>query len=267
MQALYDVKQTWIARVNPSVKLLLFILLFAYVIFVHNPTHLFFLVLMYGFILFTYSGHPLKYVLIFTSPFILVFISSQVSMTFFGRGDTTWFKWGIFHVTEESFFRGVHLGLRALAFAILGMIFALTTKPVMLFYSLMQQLKVPSKYAYSFLASIRMIPIMVEEFQTLRHALHIRRAVPDKGIKAIYKKISFFSIPLLAQSIRRAQRIAVAMEAKRFMRGKERTYYYDTRFSSYDVLFLVIFTATPFIGYALALVWPMFTYTDVRYVN
>ncbi|MDQ0206106.1 energy-coupling factor transporter transmembrane component T family protein [Alkalicoccobacillus murimartini] len=267
MSALYVTKDTWITHVNPSVKLILSICLFAYMIFIHNPSHLVYLTAVFAMLLFAFSGHPLRYLLIFTAPFILVFFSSASSMIFFGRGDTTWFKWGIFHVTEESFYRGVHLGFRALSFAVLGMIFALTTKPVLLFYSLMQQLKVPSKYAYSFLASIRIIPIMIEEFQTLRHALVIRQAVPEKGIKSIYKKLAFFSVPLLAQSIRRAQRIAVAMEAKRFMQVKQRTYFYETRLSYFDAIFLIVLVAAPFGTYVLADVFPLFEITDVRYTH
>ncbi|MCM2674534.1 energy-coupling factor transporter transmembrane component T family protein [Alkalicoccobacillus plakortidis] len=267
MTALYATKDTWITHVNPSIKLILSILLFAYMIFIHNPTHLVYLTAVFCLLLFVFSGHPLRYLLLFSAPFILVFFSSASSMIFFGRGDTTWFKWGIFHVTEESFYRGVHLGFRALAFAILGMIFALTTKPVLLFYSLMQQLKVPSKYAYSFLASIRIIPIMIEEFQTLRHAMVIRQAVPEKGLKGVYKKLQFFSVPLLAQSIRRAQRIAVAMEAKRFMQVKQRTYYYQTRITYYDLIFLIVLVSAPLATYMLADLFPLFDNTDVRYTN
>src|SRR5690625_7111529 len=39
------------------------------------------------------------------------------------------------HITEESFFRGLHLGIRTVSFGLLGLVFALTTTPVQLFYS------------------------------------------------------------------------------------------------------------------------------------
>lgn len=265
MNSLYHVQETWLTRVNPSIKLVLSIFLFFYMIFIHNPTHLAYLTIVLSVILYVYSGHPFKYLLLFSLPFVLVFVSSASSMIFFGRGDTIWYKWGIVQISEESFYRGIHLGFRALSFALLGMIFALTTKPVMLFYSMMQQLRIPSKYAYSFLASIRMIPIMFEEFQTLRHALIIRQAVPQKGLKGFYKKLHFFSIPLLAQSIRRAQRIAVAMEAKRFTQATERTYYYETSVRMWDVLFFIVILLAPLITFFLADTIPLFDRTDVRY--
>lgn len=267
MNALYRVQETWITRVNPSIKLILSIFLFFYMIFIHNPSHLAYLTILLGVILYVYSGHPLRYLLLFSLPFVLVFISSATSMIFFGRGDTIWYKWGLVQISEESFYRGIHLGFRALAFAILGMIFALTTKPVLLFYSLMQQLRVPPKYAYSFLASIRMIPIMYDEFQTLRHALMIRQAVPEKGVKGLFKKLKFFSIPLLAQSIRRAQRIAVAMEAKRFSQVSERTFFYKTDVRVNDLLFLTLVVLAPLVTFYLADLLPLFDRTDVRYIT
>ncbi|MFK3936446.1 energy-coupling factor transporter transmembrane component T family protein [Alkalihalobacillus sp. NPDC078783] len=267
MNSLYRVQETWLTRVNPSIKCILSVFLFFYMIFIHNPSHLAYLTIALSMILYMYSGHPLRYLLLFSLPFVLVFVSSASSMIFFGRGDTIWFKWGLIQISEESFYRGIHLGFRALAFAILGMIFALTTKPVLLFYSLMQQLKVPSKYAYSFLASIRMIPIMFDEFQTLRHAMIIRQAVPKKGLKGMYKKLQFFSIPLLAQSIRRAQRIAVAMEAKRFTQSSERTYFYETNVRLYDLLFLVVILLAPLVTFYLADAVPLFDRTDVRYLT
>lgn len=101
---------------------------------------------------------------------------------FFGKGETTWWEWGLIHITEESFYRGLHLGFRALIFALLGLMFSLTTRPVFLFYSLMQQLKLKPKYAYSFMAGIRLIPIMIEEFQTIRQAMIVRGVEQRKGL-------------------------------------------------------------------------------------
>ncbi|MBP3953230.1 energy-coupling factor transporter transmembrane component T family protein [Bacillus suaedae] len=265
MELGYDVKNTWVTKVNPSLKLLLFMLLFSVVIFTHNPNVLVLFTSFCAIVLFTYSGHPLKYLLLYSSPFVLVFVSSSTAMIFFGKGDITWFQWGLIHITEESFYRGLHLGFRALSFAVLGLLFALTTKPVLLFYSLMQQLKLSPRYAYSFMASIRLMPIMVEEFQTLRHALKVRGIKEKKGVMGVYQKLMFYSIPLLAQSIRKAQRIAVAMEAKRFSNLKKRTYYYELTYSRYDVGIIIFFLLIVVMAYVLGILFPMISITDVRY--
>lgn len=181
-------------------------------------------------------------------------------MILFGEGSTTWFRWGLIHVTEESFLRGMHLGFRALSFALLGLLFSLTTRPVRLFYSLMQQLKLKPKYAYSFLAGVRLIPIMIEEFQTVRNALKVRGVVNN----GLFEKMKRYAIPLLSQSIRRAQRIAVAMEAKRFSNSAERTFYYEIGFSKYDIVLVAVFIIVTAAAYYAGIYYPYIPVEDVR---
>jgi energy-coupling factor transport system permease protein len=198
-------------------------------------------------------------------PFAIIFVSSTVSMIFFGKGDTTWLKWGLVHITEEGFYRGLHIGFRALIFALLGLTLSLTTRPVYLFYSLMQQLKLKPKYAYSFMAAVRILPIMIEEFQTLRHAMIVRGVQQQRGLKAFYQKLKTYSIPLLSQSIRRAHRIAVAMEAKRFSQIQNRTYYYSMGFSKYDLILGAYFLVMIYTAYSFSSHFPYFDNFDVRY--
>ncbi|AST90438.1 ABC transporter permease [Sutcliffiella cohnii] len=265
MQWSLQVNETWLHRVNPSFKLIAIVLLFVAVLFIHNINVLVNMTLFMLLLYITSTGHSWKVKVVLLLPFTILFFSSAVTMILFGKGDTTWFQLGIVHISEESFYRGVHIGLRALVFAFLGLLFALTTKPVLLFYSLMQQWKLPPKYAYSFLASIRLLPIMVEEFFTLQKALKVRGIKQEKGMKAIIQKVTLYSIPLLSQSIRRAHRIAVAMEAKKFSQQKNRTYYYQVKYSKNDVIFTTVLLMVLLISFVSATFFPYFSITDVRY--
>jgi energy-coupling factor transport system permease protein len=253
-------RETWLHHTNPSLKLMVLILLFIVVLFVHNPNVL--INFSFGLLLLfmLYTGYPWKFLLLLFLPFFLVFVSTASSMILFGEGSTTWFRWGLIHVTEESFLRGMHLGFRALSFALLGLLFSLTTRPVRLFYSLMQQLKLKPKYAYSFLAGVRLIPIMIEEFQTVRNALKVRGTVNN----GLFEKMKRYAIPLLSQSIRRAQRIAVAMEAKRFSNSAERTFYYEIGFSKYDIVLVAVFIMVTAAAYYAGIYYPYIPVEDVR---
>lgn len=206
-----------------------------------------------------FSGHPQLRVMLYSLPFLLIFISSASSLILFGKGSTVWFHWGLVNITAEGFEVGLIVGFRALIFGILGLLFALTTRPIFLFYSLMQQLKLKPKYAYSFMAAIRLFPLMIEEFQTLRYALKVRGTPKRRGIAGFYHKLKLYSIPLLAQSIRRAQRIAVAMEAKRFSMVKSRTYYYQMGYSRFDLWFLCYIMAVIVLAFLAAEHYPLFT--------
>jgi energy-coupling factor transport system permease protein len=260
-------KETWLYKINPTLKLAIMILLFVEVLFIHNVNTMLNLTILISIVFFLFNGFQTKKVILFMIPFLLIFISTSSSMIMFGKGDTTWFKWGLIHITEESFFRGIHIGLRALMFAFLGLTFSLTTKPVLLFYSLMQQVKLSPKYAYSFLAGYRLIPIMLEEFQVIHGALKVRGLHRQRGMSAIPVKFKAYSIPLLSQSIRRAFRIAVAMEAKKFTAVQSRTYYYQVGFSKVDILFVFIIIGLVGIAYLISIHFPYFPIQDVRYDN
>src|SRR5690625_7591326 len=84
--------------------------------------------------------------------------------------------------------------------------------------------------AYILIASISLSPDIMEELQTRSNALKVRGVQFSKGIKGVYDRLRLFTVPLFAQSIRRAQRVAVAMEAKRFHIGSARTFYYETKY-------------------------------------
>ncbi|WP_101842190.1 energy-coupling factor transporter transmembrane protein EcfT [Halobacillus sp. Marseille-P3879] len=261
----FSYKETWLHKTNPSLKLIIIGLLFIQLLMIHNPNVL--INYMVGTLLLYlfFTGHPWKRLFIIAIPFLLIFLTSSTSMIFFGQGEVTWMKWGLVHITEESFFRGLHLGFRGIIFAALGVIFALTTRPVYLFYSLMQQLKLKPKYAYSFMAAIRLIPIMIEEMQTLHYALKVRGVQAEKGIRGFYKKLKSYAIPLLSQSIRRAYRIAVAMEAKRFSNHTNRTYFYKLGFSRFDVLLMGCLLTIICLAYYTGIHHPYFSITDVRH--
>lgn len=265
MQMDFPFRETWLHKINPSFKFILVVVLFIHILFIHNINfiinYMFGTIILYLF----FTGHPWKRLLLISIPFIFIFLTSSTSMIFFGQGDVTWVKWGLVHITEESFFRGMHLGFRGIVFAALGIIFALTTRPVYLFYSLMQQLKLKPKYAYSFMAAVRLIPIIIEELQTLRYALKVRGIQDQRGISSFFKKLKSYSIPLLSQSIRRAHRIAVAMEAKRFSDTTDRTYYYQIGFSRFDIVFLFYFAAVVGLSYYFAANYPYFLNQDVRF--
>ncbi|HZG86563.1 energy-coupling factor transporter transmembrane component T [Paenibacillus sp.] len=257
-------RKTWVHRVNPGVKLIVSTLLFVAVVSIHNVNVMANVAAGVVLLLAVCSGHPWRRLLLYASPFLLIFVSSVSGMAMFGEGTTTWFRFGLVHVTEESFVRGVHLGLRSVSVAAAGLLFALTTKPADLFYGLMQQWKLPPKYAYSFLAALRMVPAIIEEFQIRRHALKIRGRLRRRGVAGWYDTLRQYAIPLLAQSIRRAHRIAVAMEAKRFHGNGPRTYYYRISYSAWDAAYVAAMAALIALAWYAGAAWPYVGSVDVR---
>ena len=254
---------TFIDYVNPLTKILLAAILFVTVIFIHNPNVLFHLTILMLITLLILSGVKLKYLILLL---LFIFISGFISslyMIFYGEGTETLFHYGIIHITEESFIRGVHITMRGVILSLFGALVIFTSKITDVFYALMIQLKVKPKYAYSFMAAIRMVPIIITEYFQLRQARKVRRALIHKKYISGFKGLKSTIITLLSQSIRRAYRLGIAMESKGFTDGS-RTYFYKTSFSKYDLYLLLLMAAAIIAAVQLGTVITPFDSTDAR---
>lgn len=254
---------TFTDQTNPLTKIMLAVILFVTVIFIHNPNTLFYLMIFMLFLLIVLSGIQYKYLIILL---LFIFISGLISsmyMIFYGEGTTLLFEFGIINISEESLIRGIHVAMRGVILSLFGALLIFTVKITDVFYSLMIQLKVKAKYAYSFMAAIRMVPLIISEYMQLRQAKKVRKALIYKKHISGFKGIKTTIVTLISQSIRRAYRLGIAMESKGFSDNK-RTYYYKTSFSKYDLYFILLVLASIWIAILLGSSIPVINITDAR---
>ena len=97
-----------------------------------------------------------------------------------------------------------------------------------------------------------------EEYVIRRQALKVRGVRPIRGIRGMVNRAGLYVVPL-AQSIRRAHRVAAAMEAKQFDgdQAKSRTYYYPSRYSRYDLLVIGLLAVAAAFAYAACRIFSM----------
>ncbi|MCE4956547.1 energy-coupling factor transporter transmembrane component T family protein [Macrococcoides caseolyticum] len=259
----FKVYHTFMDKVNVIAKMILGVLLFAFVIFVHNFDWMLYLSILMFIFMMIFSGVRIKLIAAFVSVMMLFSFTSSLFMIFYGDGTTMLFEWGIIHISKESLFRGLHLSLRTLTVSFFGLCIAFTSEVVKIFYSLMQHLKVKPKYAYAFMAVIRMVPLMFESYFQLKNALKMRYHVIDSKQYRGLKRIKHILIPLLSQNIRRAHRLSVAMEKKGFHDGK-RSYYYVVPFSYRDIILSALIIIMIIGSYCLANYFPITHISDVR---
>lgn len=231
-------RETWLYRVNPALKFATFVLLLLFILFTRNLSFVSWLAVLFGILLYGFSGFPIRKLALLSVPLVISFASSAFTMMLFGKGESVLWQWGILKISEESIHHGLLLGTKSLTFGLVGFTFLFTVQPVLFFYAMMQQFRLPSKYAYSFIASIRLIPVVVEEIQVRTNALKVRGITFSHGLKGWSERMQAYTVPLFAQSIRRAQRIAIAMEAKQYQMGAARTYFYPTSYSRMDAVFI-----------------------------
>ena len=133
---------------------------------------------------------------------------------------------GPLRVTSEAVVVATALGLRVVAIASVGAVFALTTDSTRLADSLVQQAGLSPRFAYGALAAYQAVPRFGEDLTTLRQARRLR------GLRGGWHPRLL--VGLLVLAIRHGDRVALAMDARAF--GFEpRTRYREVRWGPLDL--------------------------------
>lgn len=135
--------------------------------------------------------------------------------------------------TTGSVVSGVAIALRGLAIALPGVIVLASTDPTDLADALAQKLRLPHRFVLGALAAMRLVGLLVAEWQTLGMARRARGVGGEPGFFSGLKASLGQAMALLVQAIRRASRLAVTMEAKGFGAG-HRTWARESTFSRRD---------------------------------
>lgn len=136
--------------------------------------------------------------------------------------------------SEGSLEAGLAIMLRGLAIALPGVLLLASTDPTDLADGLAQKVRLPHRFVLGALAAMRLVGLLVEEWQTLGMA---RRARGVGGGRSPYGRIRQLlgqSFALLVQAIRRATKLAVTMEARGFG-GEHRTWARTSHFALIDL--------------------------------
>lgn len=191
---------------------------------------------------------PLSAMLKGLLPFVLLAFGFFMMQVLFPRStdDPVFIHLGPLLISQQAFLRGCALAFRVLAYAAYALLFVATTDPTELLLSLMQQTRLSPKYGYSMLAAYRFFPLYQSEFATLKEAHLVRGGRERKGLKGKGEELYRYAIPLLAQAIRKAERVAIAMEARGFTGERGRHYYRKITVNPVDwVLAVVLFSLVP----------------------
>lgn len=184
------------------------------------------------------------------APLWIVALVVTVSNTVFGAPNpdplaTELVRLGPLRITWEAVETAIGLGLRVVAIASIGAVFALTTDSTRLVDALVQQARVPERFAYGALAAYQAVPQFAEDLATLRQARRIR------GLRGSWHPRLLLGLLVLA--IRHGDRMALAMDARAFGLG-DRTAYRLARWTALDAIVAV--GGAVVLGAALALAGP-----------
>ena len=118
---------------------------------------------------------------------------------------------------------GIALALRVVALALPGTLLVAATDPVRLADALTIHWRVPTRFAYGALAALRLVPLLVTEFEAARLARRTRGVESGGNPVVAARLLGGTAFTLLVGAVRRGSRLASAMDARGFDSGVPRS--------------------------------------------
>jgi energy-coupling factor transport system permease protein len=142
-------------------------------------------------------------------------------------------------VTTESLTTAVGMALRLVALALPGVLAFASTDPTDLADSLIQQARVPARFAIGALAAWRLAPLLAADWEAMTLARRARGIDAGRSPVARVRLFAGTMFALLVGAIRRGTRLAAAMDARGFDSGLPRTVARHQRFGWADAALVV----------------------------
>jgi energy-coupling factor transport system permease protein len=156
------------------------------------------------------------------------------------QGGVSYLHLGPLQLSSVSLAAGGALGLRVLAIALPGVVAFATIDPTDLADCLVQQLRVPARFAIGALAAYRLLPLLADEWELLGLARRARGIDAGANPLARFRLFAATLFALLVGAVRRGGRLATAMDARGFDAGTPRTFARRHPFTGADRLVLAL---------------------------
>jgi len=187
------------------------------------------------------SRNRTKFIIIFSILFLIFQVLITVNGTVLGFVIPQLNNFGpFFPITDYGIERGLSIASRFLLVVLSSMLFVAVTDPTILAHSL-TRLKIPYRYSFALVISLRFLPLFDSENQVVRMAQKSRGIQPEVGgFRKILRTIQYTFFPLLVSSLSRVESLAISMDGRGFGYSENRTYFRKSRWRISDTLLLVL---------------------------
>ena len=221
---------SFLHKMDPRMKLILTFALIV-IVFVSQGFIGFGLILLFILMIALSSGIALKYILRGLKPILFIVLFTFVLNVFFQTGGEVIFRLGFVKITDEGLRLAFFLAARLILLVICSQLLTLTTSPIALtdgLESLMRPLKkihFPAhEIAMMMSIALRFIPTLMDEANKIMKAQMARGADFESGnLMQRAKAMVPLLVPLFVSAFRRAGDLAMAMEARCYHGGENRT--------------------------------------------
>lgn len=221
--------ETVIHKLDPRIKILI-TFVFIISLFFINSFYPYAFVLAFMALSIKLSKIPIKFILKGLKPIMFIILITFSINLFMTRGEIL-FELGPLDITKEGLYQATFMALR-LVFLITGTsLLTLTTSPISLTDGIerllnpFRKIGVPAhELAMMMTIALRFIPTLLEETDKIMKAQMARGADFESGnIIKRAKSLVPLLVPLFVSAFRRADELAMAMEARCYRGGENRT--------------------------------------------
>ncbi|MGL5915163.1 MAG: energy-coupling factor transporter transmembrane component T family protein [Culicoidibacterales bacterium] len=235
-----------IHRLNPVVKLIIFFTWIIAIFMVKNLA-VYVGILIGIIILIRITKLPLKLIVdSATSLKWLLAIMIVFNLFFYKQGNLLW-EFGIIQIYDQGVYQVSLLTFRLISVVMLATMLTLTTKPLDLTLAIEKLLSPFKRFipvadiALMVSIAIRFIPTLIDETDKIMKAQASRGANIEEG--PIYQRVKHLLsmlIPMFVISFKRAENLAVAMEARGYTDAQSRTRLTQLNWYRFDTIGLII---------------------------
>ena len=159
--------------------------------------------------------------------FLLTFL---LHILFAPKESTTYINWCFVRINQQGILNGIVYSIRLAIFVFSAAFLSLTTQAVELTdavfksFSPLKRIKFPvEEISLITMISLRFIPLLLEEAITLKKAQISRGATFEGGLIKRTRRTLPLLVPLFISSFRKADELALALDARGFRSGQKRT--------------------------------------------
>ncbi|HBG09655.1 MAG: energy-coupling factor transporter transmembrane component T family protein [Limnochordia bacterium] len=196
------------------------------------------------------SELPWRFVIRGLRPLMVILLLTVGLNVFLTEGEVLFRLWFL-TVTREGLVRGLMMGTRLILLILGTSLLTLTTSPIQLTDGIetllnpFRRIGVPAhELAMMMTIALRFIPTLLEETEKIMKAQMARGAdFQSGGLMQRAKSLIPLLVPLFVSAFRRADELAIAMEARGYRGGQGRTKFRELRFGRIDAVAMVLSVA------------------------
>ena len=243
----YVPADSMIHKMDPRSKLLI-IFLFVCIIFFANNAITYLLIGIYTFYMLGMSKIPVRFLYGGLKPVLWLVLFTLVLQLFFTKQGDLLYKLGPLEIYEEGVRQGIFIALRFFFLVLMTSLLTLTTSPIEItdgMETLLNPLKMVRfpvhEMALMMSISLRFIPTLMQETDKIMKAQIARGVEFDSGpLRERMKAVIPLLIPLFVSAFKRAEELAIAMEARGYRGGEGRTKYRQLSWRAADTFQIVL---------------------------